>query len=153
MTVSVTEHVPTFVPTIFVPETLQSFSDDEATEASTDSPLPVDNPAAAAEFTSVIAAPRFIAGEPTTFIDIDAVVELPFFGVSLTFTTHLPGATPLIFEPAVLHTELELLETEPATDVPFGTEIFDAVTSFDSKDVVPVLMEAVFVMAAGTVVV
>ena len=103
VTVTVTEQRPTRAAIIFVLDTLQSLDDDVATFASTDNSLPVVNPAAAAAFVKVIDVPRFTDGEPTILIGIDTVVAVPFLGVIFIFTMHLPGATPVTFEPDVLH--------------------------------------------------
>ena len=113
VTVTVTEQRPNRAAMIFVLDTLQSLDDDVATFASTDNSLPVVNPAAAAAFVKVIDAPRFTDGEPTILIGIVTVVAVPFLGVIFILTMHLPGATPVTFEPDVLHTDVNGLDTEP----------------------------------------
>jgi hypothetical protein len=148
----VTEQLPTFTPMIFDPETLQRLFEDVATETSKESPLLVVNPAAAAASTNMIFPPRFTNGEPITFIGSDVVVALPLFGVIFIFTMHLPGATPEIFSPDVMHTDESVLDTEPVTLEPCGMDIFDALMIVNNDEVAPVLTEAVFAIGATTVV-
>jgi hypothetical protein len=143
VTVTITVQRPTMAVVIFVLDTLQSFDDDVAVKASTDIPVPVVNPTAAAAFTKVIDAPRFIDGEPTMLIGIDTVVAIPFLGVIFIFTMHLPGVTPVIFEPDVLQTDINVLDTEPETFEVCGREIFDALMSLDNDEVVPVFIETI----------
>ena len=100
----------------------------------------------------MIFPPRFTNGEPITFTGIDVVVALPLFGVIFIFTKHLPGATPEIFSPDVLHTDANLFDTEPVTFEPCGIDIFDALMMVDNDEVVPVLTEAVVAIGATTVV-
>ena len=148
VTVTVTEQRPTRAAIIFVLDTLQSLDDVVATVASTDISLPVVNPAAAAAFVKVIDAPRFTDGEPTILIGIVTVVAVPFLGVIFIFTMHLPGATPVTFEPDVLHTDVNGLDTEPNIFEVCEREISEALISLDNDEVAPVLSEAVF--AIGT---
>ena len=152
VTVNVTEQRPIFTAVIFVLDALQSFNDVVETEAFIDSPPPVVNPAAAAALIRVIDVPRLTEGEPTMFIVSDFVVAFPFLGVIFIFTMHLPGATPVTFEPDVLHTGVNELDIEAITLEPFETEIFVALISADNDDVAPVLIEGVFAIITGTVV-
>ena len=152
VTVNVTEQRPIFTAVIFVLDTLQSLDDDVvATEAFTDNSLPVVNPAAAAALIKVIDVSRLTEGEPTMFIVSDFVVAFPFFGVIVTFTMHLPGATAVIFVPVALHTDINELDIDAVTLEPFGTEILAALISADNDDVAPVLIEGVFAIITGTV--
>ena len=150
VTVTVTEQRPTRAAIIFVLDTLQSLDDVVATVASTDISLPVVNPAAAAAFVKVIDAPRFTDGEPTILIGIVTVVAVPFLGVIFIFTMHLPGATPVTFEPDVLHTDVNGLDTEPNMFEVCEREISEALMSLDNDEVVPVLSEAVFAIGTNT---
>ena len=152
VTVNVTEQRPIFTAVIFVFDALQSFDDVVETEAFTDSPPPVVNPAAAAALIKVIEAPRLTEGQPTMFIVSDFVVAFPFFGVIVTLTMHLPGATAVILVPVAVHTNVNELDIDAVTLEPFGTEIFAALISADNDDVAPVLIEAVFAIITGTVV-
>ena len=155
VTVNVTEQRPIFTAAIFVLEASQSFDDVVATEAFTVSPPPVVNPAAAAALIREIDVPCLTEGEPTMFIVSDFVVAFPFFGVIVTFTMHLPGATAVIFAPVALHTDVNEVDIDAVTVEPFGTEIFAALMSADNDDVAPVLIEVVFaiitVMVVGVV--
>ena len=148
----VTEQLPAFTPIIFDPETLQRLFEDVETEASKESPLLVVNPAAAAASTNMIFPPRFTNGEPITFIGSDVVVALPLLGVIFIFTMHLPGATPEIFSPDVMHTDESVLDTEPVTLEPCGMDIFDAFMIVNNDEVAPILTEAVFAIGTTTVV-
>ena len=150
VTVTVTEQRPNRAAMIFVLDTLQSLDDDVATFASTDNSLPVVNPAAAAAFVKVIDAPRFTDGEPTILIGIVTVVAVPFLGVIFIFTMHLPGATPVTFEPDVLHTDVNGLDTEPNIFEVCEKEISEALISLDNEEVAPVLSEAVFAIGTNT---
>lgn len=152
VTVNVTEQRPIFTAVIFVLDALQSFDDVVETEAFIDSPPPVVNPAAAAALIRVIDVPRFTEGEPTMFTVNDFVIAFPFFGVIVTFTMHLPGATAVILVPVALHTDINELDIDPVTLEPFETEIFAALISADNDDVAPVLIEGVFAIITGTVV-
>ena len=152
VTVNVTEQRPIFTAAIFVLDASQSFDDVVATEAFTDSPPPVVNPAAAAALIRVIDAPRLTEGEPTIFTVSDFVVAFPFFGVIVTFTMHLPGATAVILVPIALHIDINELDIDAVTLEPFGTEIFAALISADNDDVAPVFIEAVFAIITGVVV-
>ena len=152
VTVNVTEQRPIFTAVIFVLDALQSFDDVVETEAFIDSPPPVVNPAAAAALIRVIDVPRFTEGEPTMFTVNDFVIVFPFFGVIVTFTMHLPGATAVILVPVALHTDINELDIDPVTLEPFETEIFAALISADNDDVAPVLIEGVFAIITGTVV-
>ena len=152
VTVNMTEQRPIFTAAIFVLDASQSFDDEVATEAFTDSPPPVVNPAAAAAFIKVIDVPRLTKGEPTMFTLSNFVVAFPFFGVIVTFTMHLPGATAVIFAPVAVHTVVNELDTDAVTLEPFGTEMFAALISVDNDDVAPVLIESVFAIITGTVV-
>jgi hypothetical protein len=152
LTVKVTRQRPAFSAAIFDLETLQSFVDAFAIEASTNSPLPVVNPAAAAAFVNVIDAPRFTIGEPMMLTDINFVEALPSFGVIFIFTMHLPGVMPTIFAPDVLHTDVSEFDTDPVTLEPFGMDIPEALMSGVKSEVVPVLIDAVFLVATKTVV-
>ena len=151
VTVNVTEQRPIFTAAIFVLEASQSFDDVVATEAFTVSPPPVVNPAAAAALIREIDVPCLTEGEPTMFIVSDFVVAFPFFGVIVTFTMHLPGATAVIFVPVALHTDINELDIDAVTLEPFGTEILAALISADNDDVAPVLIEGVFAIITGTV--
>jgi hypothetical protein len=155
LTVKVTRQRPAFSAAIFDLETLQSFVDAFAIEASTNSPLPVVNPAAAAAFVNVIDAPRFTIGEPMMLTDINFVEALPSFGVIFIFTMHLPGVMPTIFAPDVLHTDVSEFDTDPVTLEPFGMDISEALMSGVKSEVVPVLIDTVFLIATkeGVVVV
>ena len=150
VTVTVTEQRPNRAAMIFVLDTLQSLDDDVATFASTDNSLPVVNPAAAAAFVKVIDAPRFTDGEPTILIGIVTVVAVPFLGVIFILTMHLPGATPVTFEPDVLHTDVNGLDTEPNIFEVCEKEISEALISLDNEEVAPVLSEAVFAIGTNT---
>lgn len=152
VTVNVTEQRPIFTAVIFVLDALQSFDDVVETEAFIDSPPPVVNPAAAAALIRVIDVPRLTEGEPTMFTVNDFVIAFPFFGVIVTFTMHLPGATAVILVPVALHTDINELDIDPVTLEPFETEIFAALISADNDDVAPVLIEGVFAIITGTVV-
>ena len=152
VTVNVTEQRPIFTAVIFVLDALQSFDDVVETEAFIDSPPPVVNPAAAAALIRVIDVPRFTEGEPTMFTVNDFVIAFPFFGVIVTFTMHLPGATAVILVPVALHTDINELDIDPVTLEPFETEIFAALISADNDDVASVLIEGVFAIITGTVV-
>ena len=152
VTVNVTEQRPIFTAVIFVLVALQSFDDVVETEAFIDSPPPVVNPAAAAALIRVIDVPRFTEGEPTMFTVNDFVIAFPFFGVIVTFTMHLPGATAVILVPVALHTDINELDIDPVTLEPFETEIFAALISADNDDVASVLIEGVFAIITGTVV-
>jgi hypothetical protein len=152
LTVKVMRQRPSFSAAIFDLETLQSFVDAFAIEASTNSPLPVVNPAAAAAFVNVIEAPRFTIGEPMMLTDINFVEALPFFGMIFIFTMHLPGVMPTIFMPDVLHTDVSEFDTDPVTLEPFGMDIPEALMSGVKSEVVPVLIDAVFLVATKTVV-
>ena len=152
VTVNVTEQRPILTAVIFVLDALQSFDDVVETEAFIDSPPPVVNPAAAAALIRVIDVPRLTEGEPTMFTVNDFVIAFPFFGVIVTFTMHLPGATAVILVPVALHTDIKELDIDPVTLEPFETEIFAALISADNDDVAPVLIEGVFAIITGTVV-
>jgi hypothetical protein len=152
LTVKVTRQRPAFSAAIFDLETLQSFVDAFAIEASTNSPLPVVNPAAAAAFVNVIDAPRFTIGEPMMLTDINFVEALPFFGMIFIFTMHLPGVMPTILALDVLHTDVSEFDTDPVTLEPFGMDIPEALMSGVKSEVVPVLIDAVFLVATKTVV-
>lgn len=152
VTVNVTEQRPIFTAVIFVLDALQSFDDVVETEAFIDSPPPVVNSAAAAALIRVIDVPRLTEGEPTMFTVNDFVIAFPFFGVIVTFTMHLPGATAVILVPVALHTDINELDIDPVTLEPFETEIFAALISADNDDVAPVLIEGVFAIITGTVV-
>ena len=152
VTVNVTEQRPIFTAVIFVLVALQSFDDVVETEAFIDSPPPVVNPAAAAALIRVIDVPRLTEGEPTMFTVNDFVIAFPFFGVIVTFTMHLPGATAVILVPVALHTDINELDIDPVTLEPFETEIFAALISADNDDVASVLIEGVFAIITGTVV-
>ena len=152
VTVTITVQRPTMAVVIFVLDTLQSFDDDVAVKASTDIPVPVVNPTAAAAFTKVIDAPRFIDGEPTMLIGIDTVVAIPFLGVIFIFTMHFPGAIPVIFAPDVLHKALDAFEIDPVDLDPAEIDIPEALISFSSDDVLPVLIEAVLGIDTETLV-
>ena len=152
VTVNVTEQRPIFTAAIFVLEASQSFDDVVATEAFTVSPPPVVNPAAAAALIREIDVPCLTEGEPTMFIVSDFVVAFPFFGVIVTFTMHLPGATAVIFAPVAVHTDVNELDIDAVTLEPFGTDMFAALISVDNDDVAPVLIESVFAIITVTVV-
>lgn len=133
ITVIVPEQGPAFMATIFEPDTLHSFDDETPIVAFTEIPLPVVNPAAAAALTRVIEVPRFTLGEPTMLIDIDFLVALPFFGMTLMVKVHLPGETETILLPAALHLVFDALDTVPDTFAPFGIAIC-AVFANDAKE-------------------
>ena len=147
VTVIDTEQRPTLRAIIFVLDTLQSLDDDVATYASTVISLPVVNPAAAAALVNVIDAPRFTDGEPTMLIGIDTVVAVPFLGVTFIFTMHLPGATPVTFEPDIRHIDDNAVDTEPKTFEVCGKEIFEVLMSLDNDDVAPDFSEEVFAIS------
>jgi hypothetical protein len=147
LTVKVTRQRPAFSAAIFGLETVQSFVDAFAIEASTNSPLPVVNPAAAAAFVNVIDAPRFTIGEPMMLTGINFVEALPFFGVIFIFTMHLPGVMPTILALDVLHTDVSEFDIDPVTLDPLGIGISEALMSGIKSEVVPVLIDAVFLIA------
>ena len=150
ITVTLTEQRPAFTATIFAPDTLHNFDDDAARVAATDDSLLADNPAAAIALTSVIDAPRFNVGDPTMFIDIDFVAALPFFGVTLIVTVHLPGATPMIFAPDTLQIAFDAFATVPDTFAPFGTAIRAIFANDVKEDDLPVFTATVFAIATTT---
>jgi len=147
LTVKVTRQRPAFSAAIFDLETLQSFVDAFAIEASTNSPLPVVNPAAAATFVNVIDAPRFTIGEPMMLTGINFVETLPFFGMIFIFTMHLPGVMPTILALDVLHTDVSEFDIDPVTLEPLGIGISEALMSGIKSEVVPVLIDTVFLIA------